>query len=221
MVSLIYRSINAIVISIILLVAILVCRRMPQVKYKGSDIISRLHVPYSIRGWRSKDVKGELNLEEDDRYNFIGDVFARHYFNDYGDDLLFILIDAGNFHHPRVCFRSSGFQIKNLDDTELAISGKRVMAKTLLATRGKQDNFVILYWIVINKKLVNWTGQKIQDLIFSLLNKDKIGIMGRLDIPIADANDIGYARLLAYSFIRDISRGLSKEERAYIFGVSP
>ncbi len=221
MLSIHYRYINNIITSIALLIAIFICHHMPKFKYKGSNIIPKLHIPYTIKGWKSNDISREVNLKKDDRYNFIGDIFARHYFNSYGDNLLFLLIDAGNFHHPRVCFRSSGFNVKSLDDTELFVSGGKIMAKTLLAKRREKENFVIIYWIVINKKQVDWTGQKFQEIIFSLLNKNKVGIMGRIDIPIADANDISYAKLLACDFIRDISYGLSKDDKAYIFGITP
>ena len=187
-------------------------------KYISEDILGKLNIPYSLSDWRSEDASDSINQRADDRYNFISDIFARVYGIRDGDSLLFIILDAGNFHHPKVCFGSSGYKIKELEDTQFDIPNGKLKAKTLLALKGESDEgFVLVYWIVINKKQVDWTEQKMKQLWFSLLNKEKQGLMMRLDIPVTNG-DPKAAISLAKRFIADISYEMSDEDMGYIFG---
>ncbi len=196
--------------------AILLCFAFPKPKYESPDIIGTLDIPHAMRDWRSKDMAQELDLKQDDRYKFISNVFARLYGNRYGENLLFLVLDAGNFHHPKICFGSSGFRMRELDDTEFSIGNRTFKAKTLLATKGS-GGFVVIYWMVINKQRVGWTEQKFQQLGYQLFNKEKIGVMGRLDIP-AQGGNTGLAINLAQKFIRDLSRSLPEDDAEYMFG---
>lgn len=201
---------------VLLLATIVVAFGLPKPKYESPDIIAALDIPTHLRGWRSKDVAKELNLRQDDRYAFISDIFARNYSTPFGENLLFLVLDAGNFHHPKVCFGSSGFKIEELDDTELAAGGRTFRAKTLLARKGS-GGFIIIYWMVINKQRVGWTEQKFQQIWHQLFNKQKTGVMGRLDIPI-QGNNTRLAVNLAQKFIRDLSRGIPEDDAEYMFG---
>lgn len=200
----------------LLLATMAVCFALPKPEYQSPDIIGALGIPHATRDWRSKDMARALNLQKDDRYAFISEVFARQYGTRYGEGLLFLVVDAGNFHHPRVCFGSSGFTMKELEDTELSAGHRSFKARTLLAQKG-QSGFVVIYWMVINKRQVNWTGQKFQQLGYQLLNKEKIGVMGRLDIPL-QGDDTRPAISLAQKFIRDIAAAIPPENAGYVFG---
>jgi len=200
----------------LLLVTILICFGLPKPKYISPDILGKLNIPYSLNEWRSEDASDSINQRADDRYNFISDIFARVYGTRAGDSLLFIILDAGNFHHPKICFGSSGYKIKELEDTQFDISNGKFKAKTILALRD-DVGFVLVYWMVINEKRVDWTEQKIKQFWFSLLNKEKQGLMMRLDIPVTDGNPTA-AISLAQKFIADISYKMSVEDQAYIFG---
>lgn len=201
---------------VVLLATILICFALPKPKYQSPDIIGTLDIPTSMRDWRSKNMAQELNLKQDDRYAFISEVFARLYGNRYGESLLFLVLDAGNFHHPKVCFGSSGFKIQELDDTEFSAGDRTFKAKTLLARKGP-GGFVVIYWMVINKQRVGWTEQKFQQLWYQLFNKEKIGVMGRLDIPV-EGDNTQPAINLAQEFIRDLSRSLPEDDAEYMFG---
>lgn len=201
---------------ILLLTTILICFALPKPKYQSPDIIGTLDIPTSMRDWRSKDMARELDLEGDDRYKFISNVFARLYGNRYGESLLFLVLDAGNFHHPKVCFGSSGFKMRDLDDTEFSTGDRTFKAKTLLARKGS-GGFVVIYWMVINKQRVGWTEQKFQQLWYQLFNKEKIGVMGRLDIPV-EGDNTQPAINLAQKFIRDLSRSVPEDDAEYMFG---
>ncbi|MBU1086584.1 MAG: EpsI family protein [Candidatus Omnitrophica bacterium] len=200
----------------LLLVTILICFGLPKPKYISPDILGKLNIPYSLSDWRSEDASDSINQRADDRYNFISDIFARVYGTRAGDSLLFIILDAGNFHHPKVCFGSSGYKIKELEDTRFDIPNGKFKAKTILALKG-DAGFVLVYWMVINEKRVDWTEQKIKQLWFSLLNKEKQGLMMRLDIPVTEGNPKA-AISLAQRFIKDISYKMSDKDQAYIFG---
>jgi len=202
---------------ILLLATIVVCFALPKPRYESPDIIGALDIPESTRDWRSKDMAKTLNLQQDDRYAFVSDVFARQYGTRYGESLLFLVLDAGNFHHPKVCFGSSGFKISDLEDTPLTTTkGRTFKAKTLFAKKGAGGT-VIIYWMVINKEQVSWTEQKFQQLWYQLFNKEKIGVMGRVDIPI-EGDNTQLAVNLAQKFIRDISRVIPEDDAGYMFG---
>ncbi|MBI3617199.1 MAG: EpsI family protein [Candidatus Omnitrophica bacterium] len=201
---------------VLLLATIVVAFGLPKPKYQSPDIIGTLDIPTSMRDWRSKDMARELDIEGDDRYKFISNVFARLYGNRYGENLLFLVLDAGNFHHPKVCFGSSGFKIQELDDTEFSAGDRTFKAKTLLARKGP-GGVVVIYWMVINKQRVGWTEQKFQQLWYQLFNKEKIGVMGRLDIPV-EGDNTQPAINLAQEFIRDLSRSLPEDDAEYMFG---
>lgn len=200
----------------LLLVTILVSFGLQKPKYVSPNILGKLDIPYSLIDWRSEDVSNAIKQQGDDRYNFISDIFARVYGTRAGKSLLFIILDAGNFHHPKVCFGSSGYKIEELEDTEFDIPLGTFKAKTILALKG-DVGFVLVYWMVINGKEVNWTEQKIKQFWFSLLNKQKEGLMMRLDIPVTDGNPKD-AISFGQSFIADISSEMSDEDQEYIFG---
>ena len=207
------------IITFLLLVTIGASFGIPKTKYVSSDVLGGLNMPLSLRDWRSEDAGKTINEQkDDDRYNFISEIFARVYGTKYKESLLFIVLDAGNFHHPKVCFGSSGYKIKELPDTRLTTPKGNLKAKTLLALRGESDEgFVLVYWIVINSKQVDWTEQKIKQFWFSLLNQQKDGLMMRMDIPVVDGNADAAVKL-AQKFIEDISDSMSDEDLGFVFG---
>ena len=75
-----------------------------------------------------------------------------------------------------------GFKMRDHDDTEFSIGDRTFKVKTLLARKGSGGFVVITGWSS-SKQRVGWTEQKFQQLWYQLFNKEKIGVMGRLDIP--------------------------------------
>ena len=192
---------------------------LPQAEYKGTGYISKLNVPDSFSGWIGRDVRKEVGLSNVDSaiYSFVSGAFASQYTNANNDSLLFIILDAGNFHHPKVCFTGAGFEIKELPDTELNLPGRTLKAHALYTTKGNSRN-LSLYWIVIDKNIAHeWIEQKAKQLFFSLFGKKRVGLMVRVDIPLTD-NTIDEAILLAKEFVYDLSRNLQPEDADYILG---
>lgn len=199
-----------------MLSAIAVSFGLPKTKYKSPNILSKLDIPFNFPGWNGKNAANLFN-PNDLRYNFISDIFARTYVNKYRERLLFLILDAGNFHNPKVCFGSSGHTITELPDLEVKTPTHTFKAHALFTQKGREGTLLV-YWICINKKLVDWTGQKLLQLWYSMFNKEKIGLMVRLDIP-ARKDTLDSSLKLAREFILNISSNIPPDQTEYIFGI--
>ena len=206
------------IVIILLSLAILTSYYLPKAKYVGTNFISNLEVPSEFAGWRGRDVSEALGINPaESTFNFINKAFAYEYVNSAGKNLLFIILDAGNFHHPEVCFTGAGFKIKNLPDTEFQLPDRTFKAKTLF-TEKENATFLSFYWIVIDKNIAEeWVEQKLKQLYFSLFDKKRVGLMVRIDIP-AKEGDIKNASAMARQFINDLDKTIKPVPADYIFG---
>ena len=166
--------------------------------YQASEM-APLSVPRFVDGWLGHDAAGELNLE-DDRYRFIGRVFAREYADSEQHQLLLLVLDAGNFHHPKVCFSGSGFTVKELPSTAVEAAGRTIRVDPLYAER-RDEGFLVLYWMAINGEVVDWSRQKWLQLWYSLLNRQRAGYMVRVDVRTTGEDEIPAALQRARHFI--------------------
>jgi len=207
------------IVIMLLLFAIALSFTLPRIRYVGTNFVSQLKMPLIIKDWKGEDVSTKLNINyNDDRYNFLGKARAYEYSNKNGRKLFFIILDAGNFHYPNICFTSSGFKIRELKKTEFNnTKGYTFKSHTLYTEKG-QENLLVFYWISIDKKIVpEWAEQKLKQLYFSLFNKKRVGLMIRIDIPIKK-NDIEDGLSLAKQFIDDLIQTIPPEQAEYIFG---
>jgi len=204
------------VIAILLVMAgIFVSYALPKRKYKSLDILSKVQMPVRVSGWQSRDASQQFN-PNDLRYNFIQRMLARVYWNKYGENVIFMILDAGNFHNPKVCYGSAGYAFKDLPQLEFEVKGRRFKAVTVLFNKDKEQ-ILVVYWLVINKKVVDWTKQKLIELWYSLTGKRKAGLMVRLEIPVISGR-VEEELKLAKEFIADIAERFSDEELEYVFG---
>ena len=202
--------------AILLLVgAIVLSYAIPRAKYTSPDMLSKLVIPRATEHWRSRDISNSLKTAGQ-AYFFINKIFARQYVNDLGEPLTFLILDAGNFHHPKVCFGASGYTVVPLEDVTLEADAHKFKAHVLHMQKGRAS-ILMLYWMCIDKKPVGWFGQKFIQFFYSMANKQKIGLMGRLEIPVPSGN-IESALGLAKSFIRNIAPGIPAEQADYLFG---
>lgn len=206
------------IVSILLLCSVVISYSVPRATYVGSNAISKIDIPLKVNNWQGRDVSDQLKLDITiDTNKFISDAKIIQYVNKQGDKLHFIILDAGNFHHPNVCFTAAGYEIKELDDTELILPGRTIRAKTLY-TEKNQESAVSLYWIIIDKKITsNWIEQKIKQLYFSMFNKKRVGLMVRIDIT-TDSDNIDNTINTAKQFIHELNPSLSPERAEYLFG---
>ncbi len=212
------KSFKQITVIVLLMTAILASYAIPRVRYAGTNFISNIGIPAEFQEWKGEDVTEilEINTEESS-FNFINDAVAFEYVDLQGDNLLFIILDAGNFHHPKVCFTSAGFDIRELGATEFMLPDHTFKAHTLFTERDN-NTFLSFYWIVIDKNIAHeWIEQKFKQLYFSILNKERVGLMVRIDIPAREEN-IGAAMTLARKFVADLNQSLQPEQADFIFG---
>ncbi len=167
--------------------ALVYCFLFPRTKYTSSEVFSRLEIPYTMNSWQGIDIRDEWNLE-DKKYNFISQILERRYVNAHDKNLFFSILNAGNFHNPKIC-----------------------------SAQKNTEGFLLIYWICIDKGIVDWTKQKIKELYFSLFNKNRVGFMIRLAIPSTE-DTLEDALTLAQEFVRDLYRGLTPKDADYIFG---
>lgn len=203
------------VIIVILTLAIGACFALPKAKYTSVKIVSKLNIPERMYDWKSQDFSEKLN-KDDLRYNFISDIFARLYINYYRENLLLLILDAGNFHNPKICFGASGYKIRELENLKINLDDKDFNAHALYMQKG-DEGMLLVYWISIDKKIVDWTEQKWRELWYSLFNKKRTGLMIRLDIP-TSPNNVENSLKLARSFIKDLSLKVSPRDAEYLFG---
>ena len=204
--------------SLVLIVTILVSFAIPKPKYQGTSILSDLNMPTELAEWKSLDYSNNLTTTKDDRFNFLSGAFARIYGVQEGRALLMLILDAGNFHHPQLCYNGSGFKITELGETELQTYRGPVKIKTFLAKKEvSSETLVIMYWMCINKQKVDWTEQKLTQLWHSLFNKQQVGLMTRLDIPVGKGTP-EEAVAFGQRFIADLSAELPADKAEWVFG---
>lgn len=211
-------------ITIILITAtILVSFALPKPKYKSPEIFSKLNIPAEFSGWTSTDVSKQIGLGEG-LYNFVSEVFARQYTRRLfylltgkkEESLAFLILDAGNFHNPKVCYGASGFDTRELPDIEFNAAGRKIKANAVYFEKGGRGT-IIIYWICIDKKQVDWTGQKFIELWYTLFQKQKVGLMVRIDVP-ATLQTPDKSIDLAKQFVSEVASKLTPEDADYLFG---
>ena len=209
------KPLKPLIVIALLVATIIVAFAIPRPHYKSPDIIPTLDIPIYMGDWRGRDISKQFNLN-DERYKFIGNVFANMYSNYLGEGLILLILDAGNFHNPKVCMGASGYTSKDLPDTEFKTPYNTVRAHTVYFEKGDEGTLII-YWICINKKIVDWNTQKLIQLWYSLFNKEKVGLMVRLDIS-TNKDRIQSSVSVAKEFIADLSKSLPREKCEYVFG---
>lgn len=209
---------QGLIIVTILLFTSIYCFAFPKTnKYEGLNILSQFIIPLEMNVWMGKDVEQTWD-REDGAYNFVSQTLDREYVNSDGNNLFLLVLDAGNFHNPKVCSDSSGYKVTELNDLEFHLLNRDFKAYSLYVEKDT-NGFLLVYWMCIDKNIVDWKGQKVKQLWFSLINKKRTGLMVRLAIP-AKEDTIDDAIFLTKNFIIDLSQAISPEHVAYIFGTS-
>jgi EpsI family protein len=209
---------NSVIIIILLAAAMVLSFIFPREKYVGTKFLSSVNIPSSLPEWTGANITSDLSVNNsDDKYNFISETIAYQYVNTEGKKLIFIILDAANFHHPKVCFTNSGFKTKDLPDEIFHVSDRLVKAHSLLTEKGS-DTFLSFYWICIDKRITHqWIEQKIKQIFFSLFNKKRVGLMVRIDIPLKEIH-LEDSENLAQKFVSELFASMPPEQTDYIFG---
>lgn len=191
---------------------------LPKPQYENSDVISRLDIPTRLYNWRSQDMSQAIIQDnKDDRYKFISDIFARAYGTKYNESLLFLVLNVNNFHPPQDCFTSSGYKVSKMNNLDVGLTTKKLSTYAFLATKADQS-FLVVYWTVIDRELIeNWTYGEFKQMMMNVLNKDRAGLMMRLDI-LVENGDIQKALKLGERFIQDLEKEFPIVQKEYLFG---
>ncbi len=194
---------------------------MPKAAYIGKAVTAQVldSIPKDSLNWQSRQVELRTNNPEGEAYNFISRIFARQYVNkiEPAQKAFLVVLDAGNFHYPNVCFRGAGFTPEELPSRELNLGANAKLNVRLLLNKKGEEAYLSVYWICIDKKIVpTWAQQKVKQLFYSLFNKKRVGLMVRVDIPVIDGMEETVK--LAEGFLNEIYREISPDYRDYIFG---
>ena len=190
----------------------------PKNKYKSKNKAVGIlkSVPLNFGGWEGKAVKIAKNELKDDFYNFISGIFVIEYKNSKKEEnLRLIIVDAGNFHYPKVCFKGAGYKVKNFNMENLKIKGKRIKVFSQLNIKEKEE-ILTVYWIVMDGAVVkSWGEQKFKQFFYSLFNKKHIGFMVRIDIPYKGKKTVSCIN----NFLNSLYDAFPDENRKYVFGI--
>ena len=213
-------KLNFVVVGLFLVLCISVVYFAPKAKYRGKAITAEIldGIPMDAGSWRGRDVRNMGNDLKDEVYNFLSKVFARYYVDsaDMKKSVFLIVLDAGNFHYPKVCFRGAGFTSEELPQRELNLGHGKLKVHLMLNEK-KGERSLSIYWISIDKKIVpTWAQQKIKQLYYSLFNKERVGLMMRVDIPVT--KNIDNSVEIAKNFLNDLYQTTPLQHRDYIFG---
>ncbi len=187
---------------------------LPKPKIERPDIVSKLTIPSVLAGWQSKDVSMQIELGQ--YITSRNQVFAREYVGPSERSLLLLILNAENFHHPKVCIGGAGYSALDMDDIQINLPGHTFKANAVYFKKN-DDGFLTLYWICIDKKRTDWTKQKFIQLWYSLFNKQKTGLMVRIDVP-ASSDEIVSSVKIVQEFLALITPQIPPEQADYLFG---
>ncbi len=208
-------KIRTLLVILVLAATIVVNFALPKPKYQSTDILSKLDVPMRFKSWIGKDVSDQIN-PNDMRYNFISRLFVRAYVNRYRQGLTFVLLDAGNFHNPRVCYTASGFTYTEVPPKTIRVGEKTIQPNVAYFEKQGQG-LLIVYWISINKRIVDWKEQKFIEFWYTLTQQKKTGLMVRMEIP-AQPDTLDIALKVAEDFMGSLAESVSQEDKEYLLG---
>jgi len=88
-----------------------------------------------------------------------------------------------------------------------------------MLSKKKDERLLSIYWICIDEKMIpSWAEHKIKQLFYSLFNKERVGLMIRVDVSVDESVDSSVK--ICETFLNEMYRSVPDEYREYIFGES-
>ena len=137
--------------------------------------------------------------------------------NKDGGEVFLSLLNAGNFHNPKICYTGIGYKPRYEGEYNIILGKKTALRFDSYLMLKKNNNLLTTYWMCIDGKRVNWMEQKVSELICSLTGKKTINILARIDVHTNPGNT-DKALAVTKDFIRALYEKLDKNKTAYIFG---
>lgn len=213
-------KVKFIIAGLILAFCVAVVYFLPKAKYKGKNITADIlnSIPMNCQSWQGEDIEGVPRELKGEVYNFVSRIFARQYINSVnpGQSVFLVILDAGNFHYPKVCFKGVGFSSEELPQRELSLPAGKLRVHLMLSKK-KDEQVLSIYWICIDKRIVpTWAQQKLKQLYYSLFNKERVGLMVRVDVPVR--GNIDNSVEIVKNFLNGLYQVIPRQYRDYIFG---
>lgn len=198
----------------LLMAALLLSYSTPRKKYVSPGILKTIHLPDQTGSWSGENFENNLRLGEG-LLTYLSDIKTKKYLRN-GQVLYVTLMDAGNFHHPKLCFTGSGYTAEDLQDTTFQIQKRSFKAPTVFFKK-PNESILVMYWLCVDQERVNWAQQKTREFWYALLGKKRTGFIVRLDIPTLE-QDIPAAVQAAQNLVESLAETIPPDQAAYIFG---
>ena len=119
-------KLNLVIAGLFLVFCVSVVYFLPRAKYTGKAITAKVleSIPINSQKWQGKETKDIGDNLEGEVYSFISRIFVRQYVYTANPEqyVFLVVLDAGNFHYPKVCFKGAGFDSEELPPREINLS---------------------------------------------------------------------------------------------------
>lgn len=212
-------KLNLVIAGLFLALCVYVVYFLPRAKYTGKAITACVleSIPMNGQKWQGREIKAIGDNLEGEAYNFISRISARQYVHTVNPEqfVFLVVLDAGNFHYPKVCFQGAGFVSEELPQRQIELPEGKIGVHLMLSKK-KDEQLLSVYWICIDKEIVpTWAQQKLKQLYYSLFNKERVGLMIRVDIPVT--GNIDNSVEIVKDFLNGLYQATSPRYRDYIF----
>jgi len=191
---------------------------LPKQSYKNIEVLHQLKIPLDLPNWKGTEIKHAFKF--DGEPNNMGIYKNLRYVNVHDKLLYFTVFGSDNWHSPKVCSKMTGFEIINLGTEKVNLSNNIKFNTTNVFAQKEDNGFLIIYWLCIDKKVVNWAEQKLKVFWYSLFNKEIVGIMIRIDVPCKE-NKVEEALELSKQFLTILFKTIDSDNAKIVFGVEP
>lgn len=185
-----------------------------------SDILSELKIPREFSGWTGEMLPDNYLRLEDQKYDFINSFFGAEYVREGEDYLIFTIVDADHFHHPKVCYSGAGYEIREIQGHSVSICENKNLELSLYRIQKKEERFFMAYWICTDKELTDWSTQLRRQFWNSLTRKDSVSFMMKIEIPFDEGKEEDALQTLD-AFIREFCHTMPSPDKEFFFGALP
>jgi EpsI family protein len=207
---------KSLIIIAIIFITILVSFYSPKIRYQSFDILEYINMPLSIGNWLGKELPNK-DEEEKKAFTYINKSKQYYFWKKDGSEIYFSLLNAENFHDPKVCYTGIGYKPRYEGTHKINLSKSTTLQFDTYLMLKKNNTLLTTYWMCINGKNVNWLELKLNKRIYALTNKESINVLTRIDVP-TNPKNTEKALAVTKDFLRDLYRILDKNKSVYVFG---